>query len=171
MKTLIVVCLLVPMMSIGALAQSPLTVGNSQLNIGVGLSEWGIPIYGGIDYCVEKDITLGAELSFRSYNERNNNWKKKDYYRSTIIGISGNFNYHFNSALKISRKYDLYAGLNLGFYTWSTPDGYEGDHTSGIGLGVQIGARYYFSNKVGINLELGTGNAFSGGKFGLSIKL
>ncbi len=170
MKAYIVGIMLVPMMSIVALAQNPLAVGSSQLNVGVGLSEWGIPIYGGLDFCVDKDITLGAELSFRSYNEGNDHWKNK-YYRSSIIGISGNFNYHFNSALKISRKYDLYAGLNLGFYTWSSPVGYEGNHTSGIGLGVQVGARYYFSNKVGLNLELGTGNAFSGGKFGLSIKL
>ena len=171
MKISIVGLLLVPIVSVFSFAQNPLAKGSSQLNIGVGLSEWGIPIYGGIDYCVEKDITIGAELSYRSYNEGNDYWKKNKYYRSSIIGFSGNFNYHFNSALKISRKYDLYAGLNLGFYSWSTPDGYEGSHTSGIGLGAQVGARYYFSNTVGINLELGTGNAFSGGKFGLSIKL
>jgi hypothetical protein len=35
----------------------------------------------------------------------------------------------------------------------------------------QVGGRYYFTEKVGINLEVEGGNAFSGGKFGLSIKL
>ncbi len=148
-------------------AQNPLNVGSSQLNIGVGLSEWGIPIYAGVDYCADKDFTVGGEVSFRGYNE---NYKKRNYHHS-IIGISANGNYHFNSLLRISRKYDLYAGLNLGFYTWSSPNDYEGDHHSGIGLGIQIGGRYYFSNTVGINLEVGTGNAFSGGKFGLSIKI
>ena len=39
-------------------------------------------------------------------------------------------------------------------------------------LGFQIGGRYYFTNKVGINLEFGGGhNTLSGGKIGISIKL
>jgi len=40
-----------------------------------------------------------------------------------------------------------------------------------MGRGAQIGGRYYFTQKVGINLELGGGNAFSGGKIGLTFKL
>jgi len=73
--------------------------------------------------------------------------------------------------LNIPSPWDFYAGLNLGFYSWNSPRDYEGSHTSGLGLGGQIGGRYYFSNKVGINLEFGGGNAFSGGKFGLTIKI
>jgi len=147
--------------------QGSLPVGKNQLNIGVGLSEWGVPIYIGLDHGITRDITLGGELSFRSYREH---WKN-NYYRHNIIGISGNGNYHFNRVLKIPNKYDFYAGLNIGFYAWSSPDGYDGTHNSGLGLGAQIGGRYYLSNKIGLNLELGGGNAFSGGKFGLTIKL
>jgi len=40
-----------------------------------------------------------------------------------------------------------------------------------LGLGAQVGGRYYISNKVALNLEFGGGNAFSGGKFGLTFKL
>lgn len=167
MKTIKLICLLFPIISTFAVAQNPLNIGNSQLNFGVGLSDRGIPIYGGLDFCVEKDFTLGGEFSFRSYNESS---KSKNYGHS-IIGISGNGNYHFNSILHIPKKYDFYAGLNIGFYLWSSPADYDGSHKSGVGLGAQIGGRYYFTNKVGINLELGSGNAFSGGKFGLSIKL
>ncbi|MDP4272352.1 MAG: hypothetical protein Q8909_19855, partial [Bacteroidota bacterium] len=86
-------------------------------------------------------------------------------------GISGNANYHFNNVFNIPRNWDLYAGLNLGFYVWSSPDTYDGSHTSGLGLGAQIGGRYFISKKVGLNLEFGGGNAFSEGKFGLTIKL
>jgi outer membrane immunogenic protein len=50
------------------------------------------------------------------------------------------------------------------------PNDYPGSHTSGVGLGAQLGGRYYFSDKFGINLEVGGGNAFSGGKFGISVK-
>lgn len=148
-------------------SQSPLPLGKSQLNVGVGFSEWGVPFYFGIDYSVHKDITIGGELSIRTYNE---NWHSAKY-RHSIIGISGNGNYHFNTILEIPKIWDFYAGLNLGFYVWSSPNAYDGNNNSGLGLGAQVGGRYYFSDRIGINLELGGGNAFSGGKFGLTIKL
>lgn len=50
-------------------SQSPLYVGSSQLNVGVGLSDYGVPVYVGFDHAVSRDITLGAELSYRAYNE------------------------------------------------------------------------------------------------------
>ena len=150
-----------------AFSQNPMPVGKSQLNLGVGLSGWGVPIYIGLDHGVHKNITIGAEVSFRSYNEK---WRN-NRYRHNITGISGNANYHFNNALEISKKWDLYAGLNLGFYVWTSPDNYDGNNNSGLGLGAQIGTRYYLSNKVGLNIEFGGGNAFTGGKFGVTIKL
>lgn len=148
-------------------AQNPLAKGQSQINAGVGFSTWGVPVYLGFDYGVHPDISLGAELSYRGYND---SWDH-DKYRHSVIGVLGNANYHFNTVLNIPSDWDFYAGLNLGFYSWNSPYGYKGSHTSGLGLGAQIGGRYYFSNKVGVNLEFGGGNAFSGGKFGLTIKL
>lgn len=149
-------------------SQSPLPSSKTQLNFGVGISGWGIPVYLGLDYSIYKDITVGGEFSYRSYRE---NWKNYYYYNHNIIGVSGNGNYHFNSLLDIPQKWDFYAGLNLGFYLWSSPELYYGSHASGLGLGIQIGGRYYFTNKIGLNLELGGGNVFSDGKIGLSIKL
>jgi outer membrane immunogenic protein len=149
-----------------AFAQNPISKGESQVNFGVGLSSWGIPVYLGFDYGVHPDITLGAEASYRSYND---NWRDSKYNHS-VIGIQGNANYHFNTVLNIPSPWDFYAGLNLGFYSWNSPRDYEGSHTSGLGLGGQIGGRYFFSNKAGINLEFGGGNAFSGGKLGITIK-
>lgn len=148
-------------------AQSPIAKGGAQLNAGVGLSSWGIPLYIGMDFGIHKDVTLGFEASFRSHHERYNDYR----YRHNVIGISGNVNYHFNSLLNIPPKWDFYAGLNIGFYHWNSPNDYYGDHYSGLGLGGQIGGRYYFTDRVGINLEFGGGNAFSGGKFGISIKI
>lgn len=150
-----------------AFSQSPLYIGTSQLNVGFGLSNVGIPIYIGFDHAVARDLTLGAELSYRAYNER---WNS-DYYNHNIIGISGNLNYHFNRILGISPRWDFYAGPNVGFYVWTSPDGYTGNMSSRLGLGGQIGGRYYFTNSLGINLEFGGGNAFNGGKLGLSFRL
>jgi hypothetical protein len=141
--------------------------GHNQLNLGVGLSQWGVPVYIGIDHYINNDVTLGGEFSFRNYRE---NWDHY-YYDHNIMGFSGNANYHFNRILEIPSNWDFYAGLNLGFYVWNSPTNYPGNHSSGLGLGAQIGGRYYLSNKVALNLEFGGGNAFNGGKFGLTIKI
>ncbi|MHA7108486.1 outer membrane beta-barrel protein [Sunxiuqinia elliptica] len=148
-------------------AQAPIAKGESQLNAGVGLSSWGVPLYVGLDYGVHEDITIGGELSYRSYNDKYANVN----YDHSVIGISGNGNYHFNRVLELPSEWDFYAGLNLGFYIWNSPNGYEGSHSSGLGLGAQIGGRYFFSDNVGVNLEFGGGNAFSGGKLGVTFRL
>ncbi|MDZ4181642.1 MAG: hypothetical protein U1B83_02100 [Candidatus Cloacimonadaceae bacterium] len=148
-------------------AQNPLAQGQTQFNAGVGFSSWGVPIYLGLDYGISRDVSLGGEFSYKSYRER---WQNNNYDHS-IIGISGNLNYHFNHVLNIPSNWDFYAGLNVGFYVWNTPDVYDGPHRSGLGLGAQIGGRYYFTENFGVNLELGGGNAFSGGKLGVTIKL
>jgi len=145
-------------------AQSPLDRGNKQLNAGVGFSGWGIPLYVGMDFGVSRDITLGFEGSIRFYNQNYIGTK----YNHSIIGFSGNGNYHFNTILDIPSDWDFYAGLNIGYYFWSSQTDYPGTGYSGIGLGAQIGGRYFFSNNFGLNLEFGGGNAFSGGKFGIT---
>lgn len=165
MKKLSIILLLSVITLFTVSAQSPLDKGGVQLNAGVGFSGWGVPLYIGLDFGVGSDITLGVEGSFRNYNEKYFN----DHYRSTILGISGNGNYHFNRVLDIPSNWDFYAGLNIGFYAWTSPDGYLGEHTSGLGLGLQVGGRYFISDNFGLNLEVGGGNAFSGGKFGITV--
>ncbi len=151
-------------LSVTTFAQAPLSKGEKQLNAGVGFSGWGIPLYIGMDFGVHPDITVGGEFSFRSYREKIHDTR----YSCTIFGISGNGNYHFNRLLEIPSNFDFYAGLNLGFYFWNTPNDYPGDGDSGLGLGLQVGGRYFFKDNFGLNLEFGGGNAFSGGKFGIT---
>ncbi|MEI6185511.1 MAG: outer membrane beta-barrel protein [Bacteroidota bacterium] len=146
--------------------QASLSPGKYQLNAGFGLSDWGIPFYVGADYGLDNNFSTGGELSFRSYSE-NVNGKS---YSNAITGISGNINYHLNEVFNVPENFDVYGGLNLGYYSWSTASGYAGSHSSGLGLGAQIGGRYYWSNNMGVNLELGGGNVFSSGKIGLTIK-
>ncbi|MCE3295231.1 MAG: hypothetical protein K0R65_945 [Crocinitomicaceae bacterium] len=147
-------------------SQSMLGKGGKQLNAGFGMSSWGLPIYVGVDFGVHEDVSLGVEASFRSYRDR---WGGI-YYNHSVMGFSGNVNYHFNTLLKMPQEFDLYAGLNVGFYIWNSPSNYYGSHTSGLGYGGQIGFRYYFNSKFAINLEGGSGNAFSGGKLGITYK-
>jgi len=161
------VLILVILFSSKAYSQSPLPVGKNQLNIGVGLSSWGVPFYIGLDHSVHPDITIGGEFSYRSYKE---SWRNENYDHS-VMGFSVNGNYHFNTLLNIPQNWDFYAGLNVGFYAWNSPSEYRGNYNSGLGLGAQVGGRYYFNNKIGLNLEFGGGNAFGGGKVGLTLKL
>lgn len=148
-------------------AQNPLEVGQMQFNAGLGFSDVGVPVYFGLDYGVHEDISVGGELSFRRYRQK----FLGNRYSHNVIGISGNANYHFNRILEIPSNFDFYAGLSVGFFVWNSPENFRGDQSSELGLGLQVGGRYYFNEKVGINLEFGGGNAVSGGKIGISIKL
>ncbi|MCX6231887.1 MAG: hypothetical protein NTZ33_10125 [Bacteroidetes bacterium] len=151
----------------GIFAQGNVNKGQTQINAGIGFSNWGLPIYVGFDYGVHPDISLGAELSYRSFSEDFYSIK----YSHTVIGILGNANYHFNRILNIPSSWDFYAGLNIGFVSYSSSSGYGGSGSSGLGIGAQIGGRYYFSKKFGLNIEFGGGNRFSQGKYGITYKL
>ncbi len=148
-------------------AQCPINKGQAQINTGLGFSSRGLPIYLGVDVGIHKDVTLGGEFSFRSYSDT---WANEKY-RHSAIGVLTNGNYHFNHLLEIPLEWDVYAGANIGFYFWNSPDDYPGSSFSGLGLGIQIGGRYYFNEKVALNLEITGGNTLSGGKIGVSFKL
>ncbi|OBX20978.1 uncharacterized protein DUF3575 [Gelidibacter algens] len=144
-------------------AQAPLEKGDTQLNAGFGISGWGTPVYAGVDYGIAPNITVGAEGSFRSYSQTG--------FKSSIIGLQANGNYHFNEILEIPSEWDVYAGASTNYYIWNTDSRYESlAEGSGFGIGIQIGARYFFSKTFGINLEGGGGNATSGGKLGITYK-
>ena len=148
--------------------------GESQLNAGVGFaSDFGTPFYLGFDYGVHPDITVGAQASYAS----------KDYgygtygnFKGTWFGIGANANYHFNTILKFPNNWDLYAGATLAYnsFNYDYPNGLNsnvfGATSSGVGFAGQIGARYYFSENFGINVEFGGGTIASGGKAGVSYK-
>ncbi len=163
MKKLIIAFVALLLSSGSLFSQYALPKGSAQLNAGFGLEEYGLPIYIGFDYGVHKDISIGAEVSFRNYNQYG--------FKYNIIGISGNFNYHLNYLLGLSRDWDIYAGVNLGYFYYNYPDDWNSSKSSPLGLRGQLGFRYYFTPKFGINLEFGGGNAFNGGKLGATIKL
>lgn len=162
MKKIIIVFSLILVSMLTLNAQVPLGKGGAQLNAGFGFSGWGVPVYVGADFGIAQDWSLGVEGSFRSYS---------DYWGSTtVFGLLGNVNYHFNTIMQIPSNWDFYGGLNLGFYAWSYPNGYGGTRNSGLGLGLQVGGRYFFTNKFGINLEFAGGNTISGGKIGITYR-
>jgi outer membrane immunogenic protein len=156
----VIFSLLLVISSTVATAQAPINVGQFQFNGGLGFSNHGIPIAVGLDYGLFEDITVGGEISYRN---------RRDLGATT--GFSANANYHFNTLLSIPSPWNFYAGLNVGFYVWSHDENFKNNNNSGLGLGLQIGGRYYFTDKLGVLLEFGGGNVLSGGKIGISIRL
>lgn len=132
-------------------AQAPLADGGNQLNFGLGFG-WGLPVYASYDFSVHPDITVAPEISF--------NLDGMDY-----LIIAGRGDYHFNTLLSIPSNFDFYAGANLGFAV-----GFNGG-SSDLDLGAQVGGRWYWNEKWGLNLEFAGGMIGAGGKIGVSMKL
>lgn len=161
------------LVSNGIFAQAPLEEGGVQLNAGLGLSGWGVPVYVGLDYGIARDFTLGGQVSFQTDSEKYYGYN----YKSSAIGIGANGNYHFNRILDMPSKFDFYAGASLTYYIWTYDDYYDNDYrynhpdNTALGLGLQVGGRYFFTDNFGINLELGGNTGTSGAKFGVTFKL
>ena len=164
-----------------ASAQGALEQNKVQINGGVGLSGFGVPVYLGLDYGVARDFTIGAEASYSS--KKMSGGYFDDKYSFFGFGVNGN--YHFDRLLKLPNEFNLYAGATLGYYnvsnskTYTGPTGlesyYENLHTSfavsGFDLGLQIGGRYFFTKNRGLNLQFGGGINTFGGRIGLTYKL
>lgn len=141
------------------------------LNVGIGLSNWGVPLYGGAEAYLQ-DFTLGGVISHRRYYSDWRNYRY-DFSATTLSGI---VNYHLNRALHIPSNWDLYLGANIGynFEGYARVPGapeYIYRRVGGLAAGLQLGGRYYFSRNAGINLELGGGNVLSDVRFGVSFRL
>lgn len=148
-------------------AQGSLAPGQGQFNAGIGASTRGIPVYLGFEYGVHKDITVGGTFSFMSYRER----YLLNKYNHSIFGIYGFGNYYFNSLLNIPEKFDVYAGIHLGFNISVSDKNYPGTFKSGPGGGAHIGGRMFFNEVFGINAEVDAGYYVSGARFGITVKL
>ncbi|GAB3036536.1 hypothetical protein [Spirosoma pulveris] len=133
--------------------------GSKLLNLGIGVGGYGgigfggggVAFGGSFEAGVAKNITVGGIASFRSYSGFGS------YYS---IGARGS--YHFNELLNMSdEKVDLYAGLGLIYSGFSYKDGYLSSayNYGGIDLGLHLGGRYFFSDKVGAFAEVGVGVA------------
>ena len=127
---------------------------NKGLNFGVGLSTGGLPVYLNYDIPVASNLSVAPSVQT---NLDGFNWitpaVKVDYYFDELFGLP--------------EAWDVYAGGNLGFTIWMNGLNNE---TNGIHLGIEIGGRWWFSPKWGLNLEFSGGTGF-GSKFGLSMKM
>ena len=137
-----------------AFAQSPIGKGGQQLNFGLSGNTSYVPFYVSYDFGVHPDITVapqaGLDLSF--------NWLN--------LGVRGD--YHFNTLMGIPQDWDFYAGISTGYSIWI---GSKNTSVSSFFFNGQIGGRWYWNEKWGLNLEFGGGNLYGSGRIGVSMKV
>ncbi len=146
---------------------APLAKGELQLNFGTGFSNHGLPVYVSLDIALHKDITLTPEihmvLPFADHAFGGGIMVKADYHWNYLIGIPNNW--------------DFYAGARAGIGFRGNKDNGNDDNNGNDDynniypeLGIQVGGRWYWSEKWGLNAELAAGTGF-GFTFGVSMKL
>lgn len=114
------------------------------LNIG-GL---GTGLYASIEFPVGSLITVAPQFS-------------TDYsFDKFVISAKGNF--YFDDIFGVGSEWDVYAGANVGWRLESNNDG--------AAWGIQIGGRWFWSDKWGINAEFGGGSGVLGG-VGVTMKM
>ena len=171
--------LLAALVFIGSLsvanAQEIISKGTSMVNLGIGLGHHfgsdGMsipPLSVAYDYSIVSGlidrnngaITLGGYGGFTSgsMTYRVPGYSSSASYTHILLGFRGMFHYPF------APKLDTYAGLMLGYHIASTSysnSGPMGSYSnsgltgSGFDIGVILGARYFFTPRIGAFTELG----------------
>lgn len=160
-------------------AKKSKTIGHDDAHsfmLGVGLGTNNIetlPFYMNMDYFATNDFSLGYQMILGSHTESVNNWDYQNFNYS--FGLTAN--YHLNTLLNISYAWDFYIGANGGYNIgeiaspkdWNAPDIKFGSNSKFYGGG-QVGARYYFTEILSVNLEGTVGSFRSGGNIGLTLQ-
>jgi hypothetical protein len=164
--------------------------GTKVLNLGIGLggnyysgSYWTskMPLlsaaldFGIVDNVLDKGtIGLGGYVGYSSakYEESYMGYTFGWKYSDLLIGPRGTFHY------PLVDKLDTYAGLLLGYHIVNAKETGDWNNIPGGGFSANasevyfsgfIGARYYFTDKFAVMLELGSGN-LAAANLGVAIK-
>lgn len=117
----------------------------SQLNIGLVGVSYEIP--------VASAITI-APTAFTNFDF--------DYL---TLGVKAN--YYFDELFGLPPAWDVYGGANLGYGLYL---GNDVNASSDLDLGLQVGGRWFWSDRWGLYLELG-GGKLAGGNYGLGVTM
>ncbi|MBL7880156.1 MAG: hypothetical protein JNN23_09955, partial [Chryseobacterium gambrini] len=122
----------------GTFVNAQAWTGKGDQKINAGLSAWGYGtgITGTYDYGLNKLISVGAGLNIYFDNYKDNDDKNRAF-------VFGRINFHLKDALQLPEKLDIYPGADVGVVG------------SNFGLGAHIGARYFFTERIGVFAEVG----------------
>lgn len=116
--------------------------GDQKLQFGLGAWGNGTGITGTYDYGLSNLVSIGGGANF---------YLDKDEDDDNFF-IFGRVNFHLQDALGLPEKWDIYPGADIGVIG------------NTFGLGVHLGARYFFTDKLGAFIEAG-----NNGSLGISI--
>ncbi len=117
-------------------AQAYTGKGDQKVNLGLNAWGYGTGITATYDYGLNQLISVGAGANayFDGYKDNN---------KDNRVFIFGRVNFHLKEALELPEKLDIYPGVDLGVLGRD------------FGIGAHIGARYFFTEKVGVFAEVG----------------
>jgi hypothetical protein len=116
------------------------------------------------EFDVAPNLTLAPFVSLLSYRENGYLYGGKYYgYHNTIVPIGVKGYYYFDKLINLDSKFDVYAGLSLGFNVsygnWD--DGYKGpsyiSHYSPLYVDFHIGGEWRLKENMGLYLDLSSG--------------
>ncbi len=121
--------------------------GDQKINAGVSAWGYGTGVTGTYDYGLNNLISVGGGLNayFDNYKDNNNDNR---------VFVFGRLNFHLKEALQLPEKLDIYPGIDVGVLG------------SDFRLGAHIGARYFFTDRIGVFAEVG-----NNGSLGVSVNL
>jgi len=167
MKKLLLVLLILVVVGASVFAFDPLSYpptlgggGNILLDAGVGywyayggLGSIGVPpLFVHMEYALPygAPISVGGGVSFFRWNYGSYGYSD---YALTYITPQGRANWHWGFD---ADWLDVYTGISIGWHVVSVSAGYYGaSASSGLYWGVQAGAHFYFSERVGAVVEVG----------------
>ena len=79
------------------------------------------------------------------------------------LGVKGN--YYFDELFKLNSAWDVYAGANVGFGI-----AINNKHSNDLALGLQVGGRWFWSEKWGVYAEIG-GGKLGGAAYGVGLTM
>lgn len=105
------------------------------------------------------EIPLGSLITIVPQASTNYN------FDNFLVSAKGNF--YFDDLFGLSSPWDVYAGLGLG---WRIDGGNDNNGNDGFSFGAQIGGRWFWNEKWGLNGEFGWSGAALGG-IGVTMKM
>ena len=127
---------------------------NAQAQKYLNLGGIGTGLYASLEFPVASAITIAPAVY--------TNW---DFNRF-VIAAKGN--YYFDDLFGLTAPWDVYLGANVGYrLDGSNNNDHNGD---GFNWGAQIGGRWFWNDKWGINAEFGGGSGVNGG-VGVTMKM
>ncbi|MCB9203074.1 MAG: hypothetical protein H6604_08520 [Flavobacteriales bacterium] len=117
-------------------SQAQIQRGDSKFQGGFRVFGIGYGVVANYDYGMNDWFSLGGGADFYFSEEH-----KASFF------LYGRTNFHLGELLYLDDNMDLYPGIDLGI------------KTEGVGIGFRLGFRYFFSEKLGAYIEVGSHGA------------